>query len=76
MTFTERSPAVFEVPEVPDLSDAALTQRLQHILDNKTKPVGALGQLEALALRIGTILGSEVPALACLLYTSPSPRDS
>ncbi|MEP6720406.1 MAG: nicotinate-nucleotide--dimethylbenzimidazole phosphoribosyltransferase [Variovorax sp.] len=61
MTFSELSPAV---PEIPDLSDAALTQRLQHILDNKTKPVGALGQLEALGLRIGTILGSEAPAMA------------
>ena len=67
MTFSGLSPTAptaLDVPEVPDLGDAALTQRLQHRLDNKTKPVGALGQLEALALRIGTILGSEVPALA------------
>jgi len=48
---------------VDDLHDAALAQRLQHRLDNKTKPVGALGRLEALALRVGLILGSEVPML-------------
>ncbi|RZI95646.1 MAG: nicotinate-nucleotide--dimethylbenzimidazole phosphoribosyltransferase [Variovorax sp.] len=48
---------------IPDLQDNALTQRLQHLLDNKTKPVGALGQIEALALRIGSILGTDAPEL-------------
>jgi adenosylcobyric acid synthase len=48
---------------IPDIADAALAARLQHALDNKTKPLGALGRLEALALRIGTILGSEQPVL-------------
>ncbi|RYF32928.1 MAG: nicotinate-nucleotide--dimethylbenzimidazole phosphoribosyltransferase [Comamonadaceae bacterium] len=48
---------------IPDLHHDVLTQRLQHLLDNKTKPVGALGQLEVLALRIGSILGTEAPAL-------------
>ena len=51
------------LPDIPDIADAALAQRLQHLLDNKTKPVGALGRLEALALRIGCILGCEVPML-------------
>ncbi|MDN4587773.1 nicotinate-nucleotide--dimethylbenzimidazole phosphoribosyltransferase [Xenophilus aerolatus] len=48
---------------VDDLHDAALAQRLQHALDNKTKPLGALGRLEAMALRIGLILGHEAPQL-------------
>ena len=52
------------LPSIDDLHDAPLAQRLQHLLDNKTKPVGALGQLEALALRIGCILGTEAPVFA------------
>lgn len=51
------------LPDVPDITDAALAQRLQHLLDNKTKPLGALGRLEALALRIGCILGTDAPTL-------------
>ncbi|AMM26146.1 nicotinate-nucleotide--dimethylbenzimidazole phosphoribosyltransferase [Variovorax sp. PAMC 28711] len=51
------------IPDVSDLHDDVLLQRLQHRLDNKTKPVGALGQLEALALRLGSILGTETPQL-------------
>ena len=48
---------------IPDLHDPALAQRLQRKLDGKTKPVGALGRLEALALQLGMILGSETPRL-------------
>ncbi|BEP42202.1 nicotinate-nucleotide--dimethylbenzimidazole phosphoribosyltransferase [Variovorax sp. 375MFSha3.1] len=51
------------VPTIPDISDAALAARLQAALDNKTKPLGALGRLEALALRIGSILGTDKPVL-------------
>lgn len=51
------------VPTIPDISDAALAARLQGALDNKTKPLGALGRLEALALRIGSVLGTESPQL-------------
>lgn len=32
-----------------------LGRKLQHILDHKTKPLGALGQLEALAVQLGLI---------------------
>lgn len=53
----------FSIPAVADITDAALTARLQHLLDFKTKPLGSLGRLEALALRIGQVLGSEAPAL-------------
>ncbi len=52
-----------KIPDILDLHDAALSARLQHLIDNKTKPVGALGQLETLAIRLGTILGSETPML-------------
>lgn len=41
----------------------ALTEQLQKLLDNKTKPVGSLGRLEHLALQIGQILGSTQPEL-------------
>ncbi|MCW5648631.1 MAG: nicotinate-nucleotide--dimethylbenzimidazole phosphoribosyltransferase [Ramlibacter sp.] len=50
-------------PDIADLTDAALAQRLQHKLDNKTKPPGSLGRIEALALQLGLILGSEAPQL-------------
>lgn len=53
----------FTVPTVADIADATLSQALQHRIDQKTKPLGSLGRLETLALRIGQILGSETPAL-------------
>lgn len=55
--------AQFTVPAIADISDAPLTARLQYLLDNKTKPLGSLGRLESLALRIGQVLGIEAPAL-------------
>jgi nicotinate-nucleotide--dimethylbenzimidazole phosphoribosyltransferase len=53
----------FPIPSLPDLHDAALSQRLQQRLDNKTKPLGALGQIERLAHRLGCMLGTERPHL-------------
>ena len=53
----------FELPRAADLSDPALTRTLQHQLDHKTKPLGALGRLEALALQLGQILGTDQPTL-------------
>ena len=52
----------FEIPPIAAL-DPALAARLQAALDAKTKPLGSLGRLEALAVQIGQILGSEAPQL-------------
>ena len=53
----------FPIPVLDDVTQTELAARLQHLLDNKTKPVGSLGQIERLAQRIGLILGSEAPEL-------------
>jgi len=55
---------MLELPAVESIDDPALAARLQQLLDGKTKPLGALGRLEALALRLGLILGSEAPAFS------------
>ena len=52
------------VPAIADLHDTDLSAALLRALDNKTKPVGALGRLEAMALRIGQVLGSLQPQLS------------
>ncbi len=49
--------------DTPDTDPAALRARLQRRLDQKTKPLGSLGRIEALALQIGLILRSEQPVL-------------
>jgi nicotinate-nucleotide--dimethylbenzimidazole phosphoribosyltransferase len=51
------------LPFIPPISDAALAAQLQRALDGKTKPLGALGRLEALAMRLGLILGTTAPVL-------------
>ena len=51
------------LPQVTDLFDAQLAARVQHKLDRKTKPLGSLGRLEALALRLALIQGTETPRL-------------
>ena len=46
-----------------DLHDTALSARVQHRLDQKTKPLHSLGRLETLALQLALIQGSEQPVL-------------
>ncbi len=51
------------LPAIPALDEADLLRVLQRHIDAKTKPLGSLGRLETLAVRIGCILGSEAPRL-------------
>ncbi len=51
------------VAQIKPRHDAALAHQLQHRLDRLTKPTGALGQLERLALQIGLLQGRAHPAL-------------
>ncbi|WP_377160669.1 nicotinate-nucleotide--dimethylbenzimidazole phosphoribosyltransferase [Roseateles sp. UC29_93] len=51
------------IPSIPSLHDAALASALQHRIDRKTKPLGSLGRLEGLMLRLGMIQGTEQPQL-------------
>nr|WP_319565985.1 nicotinate-nucleotide--dimethylbenzimidazole phosphoribosyltransferase [uncultured Rhodoferax sp.] len=51
------------LPVLTDISSPALTSALQDKLNNKTKPLGSLGRIEDLALKIGQILGTQDPVL-------------
>nr|WP_217704149.1 nicotinate-nucleotide--dimethylbenzimidazole phosphoribosyltransferase [Schlegelella koreensis] len=48
---------------LPAFDDAGLRSRVQAALDVKTKPKGALGRLEALALQIALVQGDASPRL-------------
>lgn len=53
----------FNIPKIANIADPQLQQQLQHIIDNKTKPLGALGRLETLGLQLGLIQGSTTPII-------------
>lgn len=53
----------FIVPAIAPLANPELEQRLQQQIDNKTKPLGSLGKLERLAIRLGLILQSTTPRI-------------
>ena len=61
MKFESSVPA--DLPDLADITDPDLSRALQHKLDGKTKPLGALGALETLARRLGEILGTDAPVL-------------
>ncbi len=46
-----------------DIQDAVLAARVQQRIDHLTKPLGALGRIEALALQMALVQGSEAPTL-------------
>lgn len=47
-----------KLPTVASTANPVLEAELRHTLDNKTKPIGALGRLESLAVQLGLIQGS------------------
>ena len=49
----------FALPLIKPTLDIGLEARLRHRIDHKTKPLGALGQLEDLALQLGLIQRNE-----------------
>lgn len=51
------------LPDVPTIDHADLARALQARLDAKTKPLGALGRLEALALQLACVQNRERPRL-------------
>ncbi|WP_066341446.1 nicotinate-nucleotide--dimethylbenzimidazole phosphoribosyltransferase [Azohydromonas lata] len=51
------------LPTIAPLDQPELDAALRRRLDGKTKPLGALGRLEALALQIAQVLGTEHPRL-------------
>lgn len=52
------------LPQVVPLHQPQLLAQVQQAIDQKTKPVGALGRLETLAAHIAAILGSAAPQLS------------
>ena len=43
----------FQIPRIAPTHDTALRQQLQSRVDGETKPLGALGRLESLAVQLG-----------------------
>lgn len=53
----------FRLPTIESTANASLEVRLRYKINHKTKPLGALGLLEDLALQLGLIQRSESPLL-------------
>jgi len=54
---------VTELPTIEPVANLPLEARLRHKIDHKTKPLGALGALEDLALQLGLIQRQETVTL-------------
>ena len=52
---------IFTAPTIANIENNELRQQLQQIIDNKTKPLGALGRLESLGLQLGMIQATTTP---------------
>lgn len=52
-----------DIPDIAPRLDGEMARRLQGRLDAQARPPGSLGRLEALAVRIGQILGTDEPRL-------------
>lgn len=50
-------------PQITSINNDDLRDELQAIIDQKTKPLGALGRLESLGLQLGLILGTTQPKI-------------
>jgi nicotinate-nucleotide--dimethylbenzimidazole phosphoribosyltransferase len=48
---------------IADVHNADLATRVQHRIDHKTKPLGALGRIEALMAQMALVFGDEAPQL-------------
>ncbi len=53
----------FIAPTIANIENNELYQQLQQIVDQKTKPLGALGRLETLAMHLGMIQGTTTPQI-------------
>lgn len=63
LTPVKRSTYFSEHLEDPAPKVTPLIHQLQHIIDHKTKPTGALGVLENLALQIGSVFNTTTPEI-------------
>ena len=53
----------FIAPTIANIENNELRQQLKQIMDQKTKPLGALGRLETLAVHLGRIQGTTTPQI-------------
>lgn len=62
-SFAGTADSILMLPGVMPIAHATLDAEVQHRIDFKTKPLGALGRLEGLALQLGLIQQSTHPRL-------------